>query len=376
MLSRRNQVGTMLPAMRSLVRLGFEVSSVIVIGRTSGGKKHLAFSPDSSDPRLEEIGDVFFAGAEKTATFLEAKSIYLSFEAPQRYLRDLGLPRMPWIQIQNGGGDLFIHASRSDIEPDLTLVWGEGWLSSEFLNHPQLYPKFREAAQRMNTRPSLVLGNLNFESAPGSPELKRSRHLHFFEPNILEKSGIAALDKLSLAKASITKRQELLETRSAIESLASESIARGYSLGYRSRKKSLALNLGQDSFRESEDDSDSPNHASFEKSSAILTFLPSISALEALRKGVKVIQGDTRRFIPPQTDNAVTPNYAMYEILKTQLPESLISLEASEAGEALDLLELSPKQADWEALHAWSAMNVDRDQVLFDAIESAVTATT
>lgn len=342
---------------------------MLVHGAKTGSKAHLNFHSGSTPQELMLRCKVLHSDSQGIPKLDALRPItYFSFDPPGHYLPQLKLPVGGWVQVQNGGGDVLISHSRSKLKADFFLLWGKGWASEELENSDSMLPVYRHAISEVRNTRFIEIGNLNLANAFVSGESHSAdNHLHFFEPHVLTKSGNPLIDQASILKLILAKSTELSFIRRTVRKLASDANEAGFTLGFRSRKKTLSVPLGQKPFLSQLDDSASPNHSSLAMSRAIVSFLPSTSALEAMLFGVKVFQLDSRPLLPPTTENATTPNHAMYELLRAELPNSIQGLGGTQF-DFSELVNLRQETHFKEVVDFWSKKEVDLAEVLSEAL--------
>ena len=370
-ISRVGQIRPSIPIIDSLKALGQDPKVLLVHGDKTGSKAHLNFDSSSAPSELMLRCEVLHSDSQSIHK-LDAlgRITYFSFETPGHYIPWLKLPVGGWVQVQNGGGDVLISHSKSKLKSDLFLLWGRGWASKELENSTSMLPVYRQAVSEVRNTRYFEIGNLNLVNTGFTGESQAERdHLHFFEPHIITGSGNALVDQVSILKLIFTKSQDLAKIRRTVRKLATDAMEDGYTLGFRSRKKTISVPLGQKPFRDHLDDSDFPNHRSLAMSRAIVSFLPSTSALEAMLFGVKVFQLDSRPLIPSTSENSTTPNHAMYQLLRAELPNSIHTLEGTEF-EFSELVNAGQETNFGEVVDVWSKREVDLKEVLSEALSA------
>ena len=372
LLTRQNQVGVALPILKIFRQLNRNVMIGLLEGPRRGSKKHLSFSESSTFSDLEllqSLGRVFFFAPGKDLPRLPTSPVYFSFNSPETFMRGVTFPAGSWVQVQNGGGDLLISLMRSRRRPDQLLLWGEGWVSGDIAEDPEVLPGLRDAASWAASHCWKTLGDVRVPEAMSDRQFSaRPRHVHYFEPNILSRKASKLFDCIEVSRLKMKKRDEIGEIQNSVANLAFALSDRNYSLGYRSRQKTLSAPLGQSDFAAGLDDSHQASSESIMRSQAIVSFLPSTSALEAVRYGAKSFQLSTLPLLEPFTENAITPNYAMYRSLRAHIPNHIIDIEGISAEEALERMEQTPTGDAESHVERWSAMRVDRLGVIDESL--------
>ena len=305
--------------------LGFEPVVVGMLRKSKGEKAHLDITMRDLENFENTLQHATVVGVLEqhdsgSLNALKRATAYISIDSPSIYSA-LDLSRSPWIQVQYGASDLLFSVARAQAKSDVFGIWGKKWIGPDLMKHPRITSELRGAMGYIASRPNAVLGNVTLppqESVASSPENVQSR-VTYFEPHVLSRSGNYIQDRIAKARFSSKFSAQRQNIGAQLHHVADAINRLSYDVIYRKREKTLAAPLGQEYFVRAASTRD--QLVDILHSNLIVSFSPSVSALEALWFGKKVVQFDSRDLIDPRHDNYLTPNHLMYEQLRLENAE-------------------------------------------------------
>ena len=307
--------------------LGYEPVVIGLHRKSKGEKAHLDITQGDLDNFHSLFQNATVVGVRnelrnEALSLLKDAFVYVSLDSPSVYL-GFDFPRSPWVQVQYGASDLLFSVARAHAKADAFGLWGKNWIDPGFIANPRILSELRAALGYITSKPNAVLGNVTLPNIDfvTSPDNNFPARVTYFEPHVLSRSQNFVRDLLSIGRFSTkfaAERQiigaQLGQVAAALKPLSYETI-------YRVREKTLPAPLGQKYFVGPPSRRD--QLLDIQESKLVIGFSPSVSALESLWFGRKVIQLDSRHLIPSGHDNFLTPNHLMYESLSEKNKEFL-----------------------------------------------------